>query len=237
MIYIRVGGIQSTHPNHSTELQIRSGWLNSSPCVSSKNPLPLLNMMSSRFGEFRSPTPIIQRNFGIVGGDWIQFHLWAQVNHSHHTTWYPFGLGNSEHPPSLLNMISTRIGELRAPTPVTRHDIHYGWGIQSTHPPHHSTWYPLGLGISAHPLPLLNMIFIRVGEFRAPTPFTQQNFGIVGGDSIEFHLSVQITHSHHSTWYPLGLGNSEHPPSWLNMISTRIGEFRAPTPVTWHDIN
>ena len=175
MIYIRVGGIQSTHPSHSTELQIRSGWLNSSPCVSSKNPLPLLNMMSSRFGEFRSPTPIIQRNFGIVGGDWIQFHLWAQVNHSHHTTWYPFGLGNSEHPPSLLNMISTRIGELRAPTLVTQHDIHYGWGNQSTHS-HHSTEHWIHRGWlnsirfmrSEQPLPSFNVLSNRIGEFRPP---------------------------------------------------------------------
>ena len=30
------------------------------------------------------------------------------------------------------------IYEFRAPTPVTQHDIHQVWGIQSTHP-HHST--------------------------------------------------------------------------------------------------
>jgi len=93
------------------------------------------------------------------------------------------------------NTNNIRIGEFRAPTPVTQHDIHYGWGIQSPHP-HHSTELQLRCGLlnsipfmsSEHPLPLLNIISIRVGELRALTPITQHNFGIAGGDYIQFHF-------------------------------------------------
>jgi len=73
-------------------------------------------------GNSDHPRPSLNRTLGSYGGDRIQFRV--QINYSHRSTWYPLGLGNSEHPPSLLNTISTRNGELRAPTPVTQHSIH-----------------------------------------------------------------------------------------------------------------
>ena len=155
-------------------------------------------MIYIRVGEFRSPTPITQQNFGFVGGDWIQFHVWVQINHSHHSTWYPLGLGNSEHPPSLLNMISIGgweiqsthshhstwypIGLGNSEHPITQQNLGFVGGdwiqfhlwVQINHS-RHSTWYPLGLGNSEHPLPLLNMIPIRIGEFSAPTAVIQHD--------------------------------------------------------------
>ena len=44
------------------------------------------------------------------------------------------------HPQPLppFSMIYIGVGGFRAPIPVTQHDIHFGWGVQSTHS-HHST--------------------------------------------------------------------------------------------------
>ena len=99
---------------------------------------------------------------------------------------------SSVQPIPSLNLISRRVGELRAHTPII-------WIRRE--------WLKSNPSMSSdQPIPSLNMISIRVGEFRAHTPIIQQSFGFEEGGWTQIHIWVQISQSHHSTWYPVGLG-------------------------------